>query len=158
MKKSMFAVVLVFVLLVTAFPFMSVAAQEEKTLSFTEDQVNNTFWVTNPRNRHLSDVFVDLQPGQVTISATYTKRLNRTGTQTEEHSLSVTLVPSVVNGRVSWTVTAAMGDGQPASGDLLAQINAHLAASWRRWISSTRPAGRITGVTITDDAITYTYN
>ncbi|MBL8133124.1 MAG: hypothetical protein JNL42_14785 [Anaerolineae bacterium] len=160
MKKSMFTLVAVVALLVMAFPFMTASAQESQTsrsLSFTEAQVNATFWVTNPRNRHISNVYVNLQPNQVTITATYTQRISRTGA-TEQHQLSVTMVPALVNGRVQWNVAAASADGQPASAELLAQINAHLAASWRRWVSSTRPAGRLTGVAITEETITFTYN
>lgn len=160
MKKSFAALIMLVVALALAISVIPAAAQQTAqypgTITLTEAQVNSMFWVTNPLNRRISNVYVDLQPDQVTITATYTTRVARTGA-TETHALAVTLVPAVVNGRVQWNVTAASADGRPASGDLLNQINTHLAASWRRYVSSTRPAGHLTGVAITDTMITFSY-
>jgi hypothetical protein len=62
----------------------------------------------------------------------------------------------VSNGRVIWTATAASINGQSVSQELLNQINASVASSWRRYIKDKLPAGRITSVEVTEDAITFT--
>ncbi len=127
------------------------------SLTITETQINDSFRVTNPWDRNLSNAHVDLQAangGQIVLSATYSWR---TGRGVESASAAETIVPTVSDGRVYWTVLSVTANGQPASADLVAQINAHLNASWYRWISEQAPAGHITSVSITDDAITYSY-
>jgi hypothetical protein len=71
--------------------------------------------------------------------------------------VAVVLKPRLVNGRLVWDVVSITADGQPASSDIVRQVNAHLSASWRRYIIDHLPAGRLTGVTITDDDITFAY-
>ncbi len=124
------------------------------TVTYTEAQINSSFRVTNPVNRTISDEYVNLQPGQVTISATLTWR-QRGGDQSAD--VAVTLTPSISNGRVNWDVVSITADGQPASASLVAQVNASLAASWHRWVSENAPAGVITDISISEDAISYTY-
>ena len=125
------------------------------TVSYSEAQINSTYRVTNPANRSISDEYVNLQPDQVTITATLSWRQRGSGIQTS--NVAVVLTPKVSNGRVDWTVISITADGQPASAELVAQINASLAASWHRWVSQNAPAGVVTAITITDDTISYTY-
>lgn len=148
MKKF---ILLVALLIVAVAP--AAAQTASTTLTFTEAQINSAFPVTNPRSRNLSDIHVDLQPDQVVITATYATR----GRAPTAYAISTTLVPTVTNGRVNWTVTTASVDGTALSNGLLNQINAHIAATWRRYIGNTAPLGRITAITITDDEVTYTY-
>ena len=89
--------------------------------------------MNNPANRNISDEYVNLQPDQVTITATLSWRQRGSGLQTS--NVAVVLTPSVSNGRVDWTVISITADGQPASAELVTQINASLAASWHRWVS-----------------------
>ena len=160
MKKSI-VLLSVIALLVVALPMVSaqdVTAEAVGTLTYTEDEINASYWVTNPANRHISGVYVDLQAtdgGQVTISAVYTGR--PVGGTTRSADVAVVLQPRISNGRLFWDVVAIRADGQPASADIVRQVNAHLSASWRRYIADHVPAGRLTGVGISDDDITFTY-
>ncbi len=130
--------------------------------TYTEDQINSTFWVTNPVNRNVSNVYVDLMPGQVAgqlagqvaINETYTYR---TGGGTQTAAVIAVLAPFVSNGRVQWTVVSITADGQPASDAIIEQVNAALMTSWRRWIADQAPVGHFNDVTITENDITYTY-
>jgi hypothetical protein len=161
MKKSLVLLITVFALLGAVVPMVGAqdgSAEAVATLTFTEAEINQSFWVTNPANRHLSSVTVDLQSaneGQVVISALYTWRPARGEARTVR--LVVTLAPEVVNGRLIWRVTTATADGYAATADQLTQINRWLAASWYRWVQTHAPAGVLTDVAITDSDITFTY-
>jgi len=120
------------------------------SVTLTEDQINEAYRVSNSPRRSVSDVVVDLQPSQVVVSATVT--LPR---QSPVTTVTV-LVPSLTNGRLTWTVDSITANGQPASGDLVTQVNAAIASSWRSYFRRQLPAGRLTGVTITDNDVTIT--
>jgi hypothetical protein len=158
MKKLIVLLITVTVLLV-ALPIVSAQETTPETnlsITFTEEQVNSTFWVTNPANRSVTSVYVDLQSengGQVTISAVYSWR-TRAGVRSAD--VEVVLTPRITSNRLVWDVVSVTADGEPASRELVAQLNVHLSATWRRWIVSNAPAGVLTAITITDDDITYT--
>ena len=137
------------IVILGAMAFPTLAAERIVTVTLTERDINNSYRVTNPRHRTISDVYVDLQPGQVYITATFT------APKTSPIPVSVTLVPSVSNGRVFWTVSAATANGKPASAELLTQINASISASWRNYWKNKNP-GHVTSLTITDDTISWT--
>jgi hypothetical protein len=141
----------VFVLMMVALGMMVVPTlAATRSVSVSESDINASFRVTNPALRQVSNLHVDLQPGQAVVSATFTFRKGGS------FDAAVTLVPSVSNGRVIWTATAASINGQSVSQELLNQINASVASSWRRYIKDKLPAGRITSVEVTEDAITFT--
>lgn len=141
----------VFVLMMVALGTMVVPTlAAAKSVSVSESDINSSFRVTNPALRQVSNLNVNLQPGQAVVSATFTFR------QGGSADASVTLVPSVSNGRVIWTATAASINGQSVSQDLLNQINASVSSSWRRYIKGKLPTGRIASVEVTEDAITFT--
>ena len=121
------------------------------TVTVTEAQVNAAYVVSNPARQSVSDVYVDLQPGQVAISATFTPRRG------DAVATVTTLVPSLEDGRVYWTVGSVTVDGQPASADLVAQVNTAVAASWRRYFRETAATGRVTDFTLTDSAMSLTF-
>jgi hypothetical protein len=121
-----------------------------RTVTVTEDQINASYRVTNPVYRSVTNVHVDLQPGQAVISATFTYR--RTGSFEGE----AVLVPTIRNGRVYWSVVSATQDGVPVSDELLNQINASISSAWRSYWREHAPAGRVTAVDISEDAITFT--
>jgi hypothetical protein len=158
MKKFLLLLTTLIALFAVSIPLTS--AQEcpttgtPVTKTYTEAQINSSFRVTNPASRNVSNVYVDLQPGQVTISESYTWRSN-TGVRTD--NIVAVFTPSIVNGRVYWGVVSITANGQPASTDLITQINASLATAWRRWFGENGPAGHVTDLTITDSAISYTY-
>ena len=129
------------------------AAQSDggKTKMISEETINDSYRVSNPWRRSVSDLSVDYQADQVDISATMTFRRGAA------HETVITLVPAVTNGRVTWTVDEALIDGEPASGDLLTQINDSIASSWINYVKAHGPSGRIVAVEITDDALTLSY-
>lgn len=161
MKKSIALLIAVVGLLTFALPMASAqdtTAEATATLTFTEAEINESYWVTNPANRHLSNVYVDLQAsndGQVTISAVYSWRPVGGGTRSAD--VALVIKPRLVNGRLVWDVVSITADGQPASNDIVRQVNAQLTASWRRYMIDHLPAGRLTGVTISDDDIIFAY-
>lgn len=147
MRKLSLVAVLMVVLAAMVFP--TLAAEKTVTVSISESDINSSYRVTNPRNRKISDVVVDLQAGQAVISATFTTA------SSSPIAVSVTLVPTLSNGRVTWSVSAASANGQPASADLLAQINASISSSWRNYWKN-KNMGKVTAFTITDDTVTWT--
>lgn len=122
---------------------------EDGSVSFTEDQINQSYRVTNNPRRTVDDIVVDLQPGQVVIDATITLRGQ------DPVATRTTMIPTISNGRVIWEVTSILANGEPASQDLIDQVNASIVSSWRVYIGQQRPEGWITAVTITDTDITY---
>lgn len=149
MNARKLSLIALLVLILGAMAFPTLAADKTVTVTLTESEINSSYRVTNPRHRSISAVNVDLQPGQVVITATFT------APKTSPIPVSVTLVPSVSNGRVFWTVSAATANGQPASADLLAQINASITSSWRNYWKGKNP-GYVTALTISDDSMTWT--
>ena len=145
-KLSLVAVLMV---VLAAMVFPTLAAEKTVTVTLTESDINSSYRVTNPRNRTISGVNIDLQAGQAVITATFT------APKTSAIAISVTLVPSVSNGRVTWTVRSATANGQAASGDLLTQINASISSSWRNYWKG-KVTGKVTAFTITDDSVTWT--
>lgn len=150
LKKISFLVILVTVL---AFPLSVLAAQN--TLTVTESQINGAYRVSNPARRTVSEVFVDLQDGQATITGTVTLR----GKQPA--SVHVVVVPKLVTSGsrtlIDWTVTSFTVNGKAGSGEYIEARNAFTSAL-RRAISS--QLGRrysVQSVVIADDTITVTY-
>lgn len=148
MNARKFSLIALLVVILGAMAFPTLAAEKTVTVTLTESNINSSYRVTNPRHRSVSDVHVDLQPGQVVVTATFT------APKTSPVPVSVTLVPSVSNGRVFWTVSAATSNGNPASADLLAQINASITSSWRNYWKGKNP-GHVTSLTVTDDTISW---
>lgn len=146
--KLILAFSLIAVLAAAAVP--AFAQTSSRTFTKTEDQINQAYWVTNPWRRSLSDVFVDVQEGQVVISATYSAR------HTGPFAIATTLVPAISNGRVFWTATTVTRDGVPVSDALLAQINAQITSSWLSFWRTNGPAGHVTDILIANDAIAIT--
>lgn len=149
-SKILSVVVLLVVLVVSTLP---AAAQttSSRTVTITEDQINNSFRVTNPVRRAVSNVSVDLQPGKAVISATVTLR-GRSPAATV-----TTCVPRIENGRLYWSATEALVNGQPASADLLRQINTSITSSWVNYMKRQAGIGRISALEITADAVIITY-
>jgi predicted PurR-regulated permease PerM len=140
--------ILIAVLVLAAVPAF---AQESKTMTITEDRINESYRVTNPIRRSLSDVSIDLQPGQIVQTATYTRRGQNTA------QVVSTFVPSVSNGRIYWSVSSVTTDGEAISESLLDQINTSIESSWRRYFKEQRAPGRVTSVEITDTEIIISY-
>jgi hypothetical protein len=121
-----------------------------KIVTLTETQINDTYWVTNPSWRAVTDRSVDLQVGQVVVSETITPRYG------DPITVSATYTPEISNGRIIWTATARTSNGDPVSDELVAQINANMSSSWARFLKETKQVGRVTAIDISEDAITVT--
>jgi hypothetical protein len=147
-RKLITLVVLIAVLGMAAVP--ALAQTTSRTFTKTEAQINESYRVTNPYWRTLSDVSVDLQPGQVVMNATYTTRT------VGPLAISTTLVPSIHLGRLYWEATSVTADGQPVSPAVLDQINNSIYYSWINFWRRSGPAGHVTGIDITGDAISLT--
>lgn len=126
------------------------AAANTKTITKTEDQVNSSYWVTNPAWRAVTDRYVDLQPGQVVVMETITRRGK------DSVAVVVTYTPSIENGRLLWTVVSVTQDGQAVAQELVDQVNNHRSNSWRNYWKRNGAAGKVQSVEITDTDITIT--
>lgn len=151
-RKSLMVGVLLALLALMIVPAGAAPAEQRtrtRTWTVTEEQVNSSYRVTNPARRTISDVTVDLQPGQIVISSTHTYPRSLV------YAVQTTLVPTVSNGRVTWDVTSVSADGQALPADVQAQINTWLDSSWRNFLKD-KYSGRVQSVTITDTDITVT--
>jgi len=146
-RKSLIIVIVLAALALFAVPTFAAVT---KTVTLTETQVNDSYWVTNPAWRAVSDRSVDFQSGQVVVSETITPRRG------DSVAVTITYVPSISNGRIIWTATAMTRDGDPVSDDLLGQINDHMSSSWARFWKEHRQPGRVTAIAVSEDAITVT--
>ncbi len=141
----------VFALLaVLVVPTFAADTTTTKTVTIQETAINSSYWVTNPAWRAVTDRSVDLQPGQVVVSETITRRGH------DPVAVVITYTPYISNGRIYWTAAAVTADGTPVSADFLKEINDHMTASWAHYIRSHRLPGHITSIDISDTAITIT--
>jgi hypothetical protein len=147
-RKIAMLLMLATVLVVGVIP--ALAETHICTVTFTEDEINQSYRVTNPARRILSNIVVDLQPGQAVISATVTLP------RQSPVNVVATLTPYIENGRLFWTVTAVNQDGTAVSDDVLNQINTALTSSWQNYFRTTGTSGMVTNVEITDTEITIT--
>jgi len=129
-----------------------VMAQEDATVTFTEDAINETYRVTNPRRASISNVVVDLQPGIVEISATYSTRNNVVG-------VAVQYTPSITdNGTVEWTlINIFRTDGVELTDNVQTQIENLIGRTWESYWSGRTYRFDLTGITVTDNEIIYRY-
>lgn len=150
MKIAFATIASALVVMVVALLASPASAQETFSRTITEQEINDSYRVANPRRAALSNVFVDLQPNQVQITADHTTRRQGTITTTS------TMQPYIEDGRVYWTVTSIVAaDGQQVSDALLTQINAVIETAWRNYIRS-QFEGVVDTIIITDSDLTLT--
>jgi len=151
MRKVIALVLFIGIVAALVLPVLGVSAQTAtaRTVTVTEAQINASYRVTNPFRRAVSNVSVDLQPGVAVISSTHTYRSRG---QDQVYACSSIWSPSVTNGIITWTLNSATCNGQPASQNLISQINASIGSSWRNYWRMQR-GGRAQSVTITDSEI-----
>jgi len=83
-----------------------------KTISITQDQINSSYHVTNPRDRQITDVSATVEQGQVSVAATITKR-------GEAPVATVSIWEPVIRyGLIDWKFVSATANGQPVTPDL----------------------------------------
>ncbi len=118
------------------------------SLVVTEEYINNAYQVTHPGGYRISDVVVDLQPGQVVITANL--NLNDGRVLVEQ----ATFVPSVQNGVIVWTITQVTLDGEALDAETIARFNEEAAAGWLSVLVWEQVStNRITNVIVTDTEI-----
>ncbi len=144
-----FALILTLIAVVGVVPAL---AQESRTTTISEDQINESYRVTNPYRRSVSDLSVDLQPEQAVVSATITLR------RQNPLDVVVTYTPYIENSRLFWTVEAVTSDGEAVSEQLLSQINAAISSSWRNYFRSTGKPGHVSAIEISDTELVITLN
>jgi hypothetical protein len=129
---------------------LAVASAQGSTVSRTktEAEINGTYRVTNPWRRAVSNVVVDLQPGQVVISSTHTYRR-------AVYEVVAVFTPSITNGRIYWTLASATANGEALSQGLIDQVNASISTSWRNYVRQQAGAGRVQSITVTDTDLTW---
>lgn len=147
-RKFALLFTLVAVLVVGVLP--AVAQTSTCIITWTEDEINQSYRVTNPARRSVSNMSVDLQPGQVVISATITLPRH------QPVAVITTMTPYIENGRLFWTVSAVASDGSAISDELLGQINTTITSSWQNYIRTTGYSGAVTAIDITDTDLTVT--
>lgn len=135
---------------VAAPPAQAAPPAAPRTITVTQEDINSRYWVTHPRRRAVVERSVDLQPGQIVITDVVERRRG------EPVTVTATLVPTLTEGRVTWSLSTATMNGQPAPAELQEQINAQIQSSWARYVKQRLGQGRITALTISDDAITVT--
>jgi hypothetical protein len=151
-RKLTFITVLIAMIIALAVPAFAQETTGTRTFTLTEQRINESYRVTNSPRRSVDELSVDLQPGQAVINAAITFPRQET-IQTQS-----VLTPTITDGRLYWTVASVTVDGEPASADLVTQINSAIASSWRVYVRQQIRPGRLTDVTITDTEIAYTYS
>jgi hypothetical protein len=127
---------LTLMILVLSLPLWTASAQNSITVTVTESQLNSALRVQNPTRTTVNNVVVDVQEGQVVISATFTPRRGSTS-----YAVAATFVPKLVNSgtrtRLEWDVTSFTVNGQAGSSQYTA---------WRNNLSSALRAAGDTAV------------
>jgi hypothetical protein len=119
-----------------------------RTRVITEADINSSYRVTNPARRAITDVVVDLQPGQVVISSTHVYA-NRS------YDVVSVFTPTITGGRVVWQAQSITANGQAASQALVDQVNTSIMTSWRNYVRM-QVSGRVQSIEITDNEIIIT--
>lgn len=122
------------------------------TLTVTEDYFNALPGVTHPRDPRLSAMHVDFQPGQLTITA------NRTELNGTPQAISVTLVPVLNSGTVTWSVKAMSVAGAAEDSTSVGQMNDDIAGSWRLFFTGVYHPGQLSNLVMTDTTLALTWD
>lgn len=126
------------------------AGASETTLTLNEATINETFRAIATPYRSVNDVYVDLQPGQVVVTAVIT--LN----DGEPLITMTTLTPALEDGHLTWSVESVLVEGQTLSQDILDQVNAAISNAWRNYITRQAGRGTITAFELAEDLLTVT--
>jgi hypothetical protein len=157
MNSRRFALLVLLVISILVLPLAVSAQAPTRTVTITEDEINDSFRVTNPARVRVSNVAVDLQTDQVSISYNYTVRAPR-GAATSTYSVNTIYTPTITDGRLYWSVSSVTVNGQAASDDLVRQINASIETSWRNYIRRQHGTGHVTSISISETEIVITIN
>lgn len=158
MQRCIYIALVLAAIIAILLPLSDVSAQaSSQVITLTEARINESYLVTNPSRRAITNRSVDLQPDQVVISETITRR-RLLGAGTTSNSIVAIFTPSISHGRIYWTLDNATLNGEPISQALIAQFNDWLSASWSRYFRQQLGSGRVTDITITDNEVTISLN
>lgn len=118
------------------------------TLVIDEAAINEALVVSSPPSYRITDVYADLQPGQVVLTANL--NLND-GTVITERAV---FVPDVSNGVIVWTITEVTLDGTPLDYETISRFNEATSGWWRGLVWGQMGRYAVTDITVTDSAIT----
>jgi hypothetical protein len=112
----------------SAVPAQTASAATSKTVVITEAILNQYISVASTSAYTISKVYVDMQAGQLVVTATFTPR--KTGkTAATSYATVSTWKVNVVNGRLDVALVSASANGKPASQELLTVINTALKSA-----------------------------
>ena len=141
------------VLMIAVFALPALAQDDAETLTLTEDQINQSYRISEMPRVRFENEQIDLVPGQMVLNADFIPQ-RRGG---DPVAISVTFVPSVTDGFVTWTVVDASADGEMVSDELLEALNTVIVNSWRRFVHEQVSRHLVESIVITDTDITWTY-
>lgn len=150
--KLLVIAALVLGITLVAVPAQAASNATTRTVTVTESQINSSYRFTNPVRRTVTSKSADCQPGQVVLTVTTTYRDGKSFTT------ATTMQPYLQNGRLYWTVTTVLVNGNPPSQDVIDQINASIQSSWVNFIKGKAANGKITAVEVNDSAVVLTIN
>ncbi len=156
MKRIVHFILIIAAAVLTLLPLATAGAQgTQVTLTLTEAQLNSAYRVVSPRYRSVSNVAVDLQPGQVSLAATITFRNGQALT-----TVSV-WTPTVSNGRITWTLVSLTANGQAVPQNLVSAVSNAARAVVQQTVQQalrTQVSGRytVTEIVITENDLTIT--
>lgn len=123
-----------------------------RVVTLTEDAINASFRVSETPRPRFENANVDLQHGQVVISADFVP-LRSSG---EPISVSTTIAPSVEDGNVTWyVVDASTSSGEDVPDEIIDRINQALKASWVQFFREQSEFRYVLDIVITDLDMTY---
>jgi hypothetical protein len=144
--RTLLSLLLVALLFVGTLPAV---AQQTTTIVITEAQIKSSYAVAVSPALRITEEKVDLQVGQIVISATLVPQsgaLLKTVT---------TLKPNVTDGYLNWVVIQVLVNGEEATDALSDQINTALLKPWRAY-ARTLTGQTVTKVDITETTLTIT--
>lgn len=115
-----------------------------------EAAINGALRVTSPAAYTISNVVVDLRPGQALLSAHLNLPNGRIYIE------EITFIPSLNNGVIEWTVASAAVNGNPVDSVTLARFNETMTQAWNAILWRNMSVYRITSITIDDTEIRLT--
>lgn len=141
------------VLMIAVFALPALAQDDAETLTLTEDQINQTYRIAEMPRVRFENEQINLMPGQVVLNADFIPQ-RRGG---DPAAVSITFVPFVNDGMVTWDVVDASADGEAVSDELLEALNTVMVNSWRRFVREQISRQRVESIVITETDITWTY-
>jgi hypothetical protein len=122
------------------------------SMTMSEDYINTRPRILSPSDGRLSDVHVDFQQGQITVTAT------RQQADGSSLPISMTAAPIVYNGLATWSITAMVTGDTAYDTSQIGQLNDDIVRSWRVFFGGIYRSGMLADIALTDDSLTLTWD